>query len=90
MTTTKTRPQVLQEGDRVRERGRPGMDVATEKSPNFHQVCSYRHNLRRGQVVSLVTKADRSGRRCTYVNVLWDGLASPSQHALSRVERLTP
>jgi len=33
-----------------------------------------------------VVKPDRAGRRCTYVNVLWDGYTTPSLHSASRLE----
>lgn len=72
-------------GDRVKERGRPGMDVVDETSANFELVSRFRHHPRQGQVVSLAVKPDRAGRRCVYVNVLWDGFSTPSQHAASRL-----
>ncbi len=75
----------LQPGDLVRERGRLGLDVVTPLSPAFEQVSRYRHTSRSGRVVSLETRSDRAGRRCVYVNVLWDGYASPSQHSASRL-----
>jgi hypothetical protein len=73
-------------GVRVKERGRLGLDVVTPTSAAFAQVSRYRHNPRRGSVVSLVVKPDRAGRRCTYVNVLWDGYTTPSLHSASRLE----
>jgi hypothetical protein len=76
-------------GDRVKERGRPGMDVAKSDSPNFALVSRFRHTSRQGCVISLSVKADKVGRRCTYVNVIWDGASSPSQHAASRLVALT-
>lgn len=75
-------------GDRVKERGRPGMDVAEKTSPNFELVSRFRHHQRQGRVISLAIKPDRAGRQCVYVNVLWDGLSSPSQHAASRLVAL--
>jgi hypothetical protein len=72
-------------GDRVQERGRIGLDVVTPLSPNYKQVCAIRHGSRRGQVVGFQTKLDRRGRHCTYVNVIWDGSSSPSQHAVGRL-----
>lgn len=88
MTTpirTSRQSTLLAPGDRVKERGRVGLDVVTPTSAAFQQVSRYRHNPRRGSVVSLVTRPDRAGRRCTYVNVLWDGASTPSLHSLSRL-----
>lgn len=78
----------LAPGDRVCERGRPGLDVATAASPNYQQVCAFRHSVRKGQIVSLRVRLDRSGRRNLYADVLWDGRTSPSQHSVNRLRRL--
>lgn len=83
MTTTALSP-----GDRVRERGRPGMDVVTPASSAFKKVSSYRHASRRGLVIELQTKPDSAGRRTTYASVLWDGRTSPSLHSITRLQRL--
>jgi hypothetical protein len=82
---TTRKPTALAPGDRVKERGRIGLDVVTPTSAAFEEVSRYRHNPRRGSVISLVTRPDRAGRRCTYVNVLWDGYSTPSLHSLSRL-----
>lgn len=73
-------------GDRVQERGRLGVDVATPLSPRYQEVCAIRHSSRRGKIVGFQIVPDRRGRRYTYVSVLWDGFSSPSQHAASRLE----
>ena len=39
-----------------------------------------------GKVLDLVTKKDRNGRPIEYANVLWGGRATPSLHAVTRLD----
>lgn len=39
-----------------------------------------------GTVLDLVTKKDRNGRPIEYANVLWGGRATPSLHAVTRLD----
>lgn len=69
------------EGDRVIERLNPGGHLAPsspEKAKRFDR--------RIGQVVAIVTMPNKSGNRVNYAHVIWDGLRSPSLHALSRLQ----
>lgn len=45
-----------------------------------------RFNRRIGRVVAIVTTLNKSGGRVNYARVIWDGLRSPSLHALSRLQ----
>lgn len=73
-------------GDRVIEKPRPGDHVFSKQTANFDQIARYAASRRSGRVVRLIEKRSSRGSTIRYVEVVWDGLQSPSVHAASRLE----
>lgn len=78
----------LSPGNRVTERANPGNHVFREDHPNFSRISRYASSRRAGRVISVQQKRNASGKSITYVNVIWDGLRTPSTHAASRLVRI--
>jgi len=76
-----TKESVFAEGDRVIERPNPGGHLAPS-SPEKGK----RFNRRIGSIVATVSMHGKSGVRVNYAHVIWDGLKSPSMHAVSRLQ----
>jgi hypothetical protein len=76
-----TKGSVFAEGDRVIERPNPGGHLAPsslEKGKRFSR--------RIGRIVATVSMHGKSGVCVNYAHVIWDGLKSPSMHAVSRLQ----
>lgn len=77
----------FQPGDRVAERPKQSIISAIRKESR--EIVAKYTKHRRGVVVdnTLRTLTSSSGRtsRVYYVNVLWDGLKTPSQHSQMRI-----
>ena len=76
-----TKGSVFTEGDRVIERMNPGGHLAPSSSGEVK-----RFNRRTGRIIATVTMHGKSGVRVNYAHVIWDGLKSPSMHAVSRLQ----
>lgn len=77
-------------GDRVIERPQHGRHiVARASSPAYQQVCRYLNQTRSGEVTGLEERRIKSGARCLYVEVRWDGFRSSSWHARNRLKKVT-
>lgn len=72
----------LSAGDFVIERLNPGGHLAP-----VDPAMAKRFNRRTGRVVEITTHRNKTGGRISYAHVIWDGLRSPSLHAVSRLER---
>lgn len=63
--------------------GRPV--VAKPGSPSFNKVCAYMREVRAGEVINLEERRIKSGSKCLYIQVRWDGYQSTSWHARHRL-----
>lgn len=75
-------------GDLVRERPRRGMDIVTSDPIKAAQMGRFMARPRVGRVIAVEERPNARGSRCTYLEVLWDGLKTPSRHGVARLERL--
>lgn len=85
MSTTKRHQWAI--GDRVTERARNGGSIATANSPLISRNGT-RSRRRTGRIVGIEERPNARGAQCTYVQVLWDGLRTPSRHGSARIELL--
>lgn len=60
--------------------------VIERLNPGGHSMVK-RFNRRTGRVIEIMTHRNKTGGRINYAQVIWDGLRSPSLHAVSRLER---
>lgn len=72
-------------GDRVLERDNPGGHCIRSTAGNAAIQSILQAGRRSGQVVGVSTRVNRAGRRMQYVQVIWDGKRSPSEHASCRL-----
>jgi len=91
MATTKAQEQVVfSVGDRVRERAHQKEAFGRALLPRDQRSNKtlYYNNARVGQIVQIVHKRNKKGGRIEYLDILWDGFATPSQHMRNRVSRI--
>lgn len=74
-------------GDRVIERSNHGAHVATPSSPGFEDFVRCMSEIRQGEVTELLVTRNSRGYATVYAMVVWDGLKSPRQHAVSRLSK---
>ncbi len=80
--------KVLRPGDVVtRNRSKDIIAGGTASAIRFYRARRRNHEEgNTGTVLDLVTKKDRNGRPIEYANVLWGGRATPSLHAVTRLD----
>lgn len=80
--------KALKPGDVVsRNRSKDMIGGGVHTTVRFYKARRKNHeegNI--GTVLDLVTKKDRRGRPIEYANVLWGGRATPSLHAVTRLD----
>ena len=82
-----TKPRfIFQPGDRVVERGKN--DALFAVRDEIRPIVERNRQIRRGTVVGLTTKVNARKQTTSYVQVLWDHLQTPSEHASMRLDPL--
>lgn len=75
-------------GDLVRERPRTGVTVATSDPQTAMRLSQRMKYPRVGRVVAVEQRSNARGAKCTYLDIIWDGLQTPSRHGVARLERI--
>jgi hypothetical protein len=96
MTTTprkRKRPDPkpkFQVGDRVKEVGKFQHNISNPFNQTEHvkRCLELQARTRKGTVTKVLIKPDRRGNRILFMEVLWDGFTTPSEHAQLRLAPL--
>jgi len=80
----------FKEGDRVREIRKFQHNVTNpfRQTEHIKKCLEIQANPRTGTVVRTFLKPNRNGARHVYVDVLWDGFKTPSEHLQIRLAPL--
>ena len=90
MTTIHNQVVTFSVGDRVRERAyqKEAFGRALLPQEKRDKKTLYYNNARVGQIVQIIQKRNKKGGRVEYLDILWDGYKTPSQHMRNRVSRI--
>jgi len=80
----------FQVGDRVKEIRKFQHNITNQFNQTAHvkRCLEIQANTRKGTVTKVFIKPDSRGSRLIFMEVLWDGFATPSEHAQLRLAPL--